>query len=203
MPEKKDIHLKLHACCIRPRLVFLALFICLIATLVPSVGQCNEDPRVDDVTVERDSPLSISFIVKNAFNEDIEEAVDSGIPTSFTFIVELARVRGLWFDKHAGSWRFKHTVKYDTLKEEYEIILEEKGGKVLRTKDTAEMKRIMTTVVRNDLKPVSPLLKGRDYSLRIKAELHTIKLPFLLDYVLFFIKFLDFETDWFTYRFTL
>lgn len=185
------------------RVLALALILAFtIPLLVPPAASAAGEPRVDDVSVERDSPLLVSFVVKDGFNSDIEEAINSGIPTSFNFRVELDRVRGLWFDKHSGSWRFRHTVKYDTLKEEYEVTLEERGGKVFRTGDYREMMRLMTTVARYSILPERPLIPGRDYNLRIKAELHTIKMPFLLDYVLFFLKFLDVETEWYTHRFT-
>ncbi|MFQ5464486.1 MAG: DUF4390 domain-containing protein [Thermodesulfobacteriota bacterium] len=182
------------------------LVICLaafLALLLPAPAMAAKDPTVVDVRVERDHSLKVSFSVENAFSEGIEEAVMSGIPTSFTFIIELDRARRLWFDKHAGSWRFKHTVKYDTLKEEYEITLGGDRGKAIRTSDPAEMRRLMATVDARVLTTRRPLRKGRRYTVGIKAELHTIRLPFRLDYPLFFLKFWDLETDWFTYRFTM
>ncbi|MBI5233144.1 MAG: DUF4390 domain-containing protein [Deltaproteobacteria bacterium] len=157
---------------------------------------------MDDVKVSTAPSLNISFIVKDAFTDDIEEAIKSGIPTSFTFISKLYRIRGFWLDSDMGTWVFRHTVKYDTLKEEYEIIMEEKGVNSIRTKDFSEVKILMTTVEAVLLTPAPALEQGRDYELRLMAELDTINLPFFLDYMLFFVKFWDFETDWFSYRFS-
>ena len=72
----------------------------------------------------------------------------------------------------------------------------------IRTKDISEMKRLMTTGEAIVLKPAGPLVKGAKYEVRIKAELKSVRLPFRLDYVLFFVRLLDFETPWHTYRFT-
>lgn len=183
----------------RTVLLCLAVLLCLS---LPAVARAAGDPAVVGVMVEKDPTLRVSFVIENAFSEGIEEAVKSGIPTSFTFIIELERRRRLWFDKAAGNWRFKHTVKYDTLKEEYEITLGEGGGKTIRTSDPVEMKRLMTTVSGRVLTTRRPMREGKRYTIGIKAELHTIRLPFRLDYPLFFLKFWDLETDWFTYRFT-
>lgn len=173
-----------------------ALFI-----LYPTVSFC-EDARIDDVVVSSPPALKVSFKVRDAFTPDIEEAVRTGIPTSFNFIVELGRVRPLFFNETAGRWVFRHTVKYDSLKDEYEVSLEEAGG-AIRTKDFREMTRLMTTCSSIPLIPGSLLSRGGEYELRIMAQLRTAELPFILDYVLFFIRFWDFKTDWYTYRFTL
>ncbi len=146
--------------------------------------------------------LSISFSVDNAFPKLIEEAIKSGVPTSFNFIVEFTRVRGLWFDKEVGRWEFKHTVKYDTLKQEYEITLEEKGGIKILTKDYAEMKRLMSSPDSVSLLPSWGLPRHYNYELRIMAELRTIRLPFRLDYMFFFLRLWDIDTDWYSYKFT-
>ncbi|MDP2689445.1 MAG: DUF4390 domain-containing protein [Deltaproteobacteria bacterium] len=178
--------------------VFIILLLCV---LVPATGHCV-DARIDEVDVRwGHGPLTVSFRVKDAFTKDIEEAVKSGIPTSFTFLIELDRVNSLWPDEEVGSWEFKHTVKYDTIKEEYEIRLDEAGQASIRTKDFGEMKRIMATGASIAITPAH-LVSGAEYEVRIKAELHTIDLPFPLSYMFFFVKLLDFETGWYSHRFS-
>ncbi len=179
---------------------FKAVYLVVFLLLVPVNALC-EDARIDDVTVNYNSDLNLSFTVKGAFTEDIIEAINSGIPTSFTFIVELYRTRRMWFDEHLGTWRFTHTVRYDSLKEEYEVELGEKKSHV-RTKDFKEMKRLMVRGENFTIKPSKKLREGEEYTLKIKAELDTIKLPFFLDYMLFFVRLWDFETDWYTHTFS-
>lgn len=182
------------------KLISGLIFIILTATA--GIGYCSE-PLIDEVAVSTDPALRVSFAVKEAFTKDIEEAIKSGAPTSFTYKVELNRINPAWFNEDVGRWEFRHTVKYDTLKEEYEVTLDETGSEATRTKDINEMKKLMATGSSIPLETSKPLSKGGQYEVRLKAELHTIKLPFLLDYVLFFVKFWDFETGWFTYRFSL
>ncbi len=173
----------------------------ILFVLFPAAAY-SSDARIDGVEVVRGNDLKVSFEVKNAFTKEIEEAIHSGIPTSFTFFIELYRKRSLWFDEPLGRWRFSHTVKYDSLKEEYEVSLDEKGRTGIRTSDFEEVKRLMTEETNFTVRPTVPFVKGNQYILKIKAELDTIDLPFFLDYLLFFVKFWDFETDWYVYRFT-
>ncbi len=178
--------------------LFIALLLAL-SVLSPAAGLC-EDARIDDVKVSWAPSLKASFEVKDAFSKEIEEAIKSGMPTSFNFIIELERVNSVWFNELVGRWEFKHTVKYDTLKEEYEVILDETGEKNVRTKDMNEMKALMATGSSVAVTPAH-LVPGADYELKIKAELRTTELPFILNYMLFFVKIWDFKTDWYSYSF--
>ncbi|GMR04399.1 MAG: hypothetical protein BMS9Abin23_0296 [Thermodesulfobacteriota bacterium] len=180
-------------------LIFITVALFLL-TATPSIAA---QAQVDDVRISLEPDFSVSFTVKNAFSENIEEAIKSGVPTSFNFIVELTRSRRLWFDQEVGRWEFRHTVKYDTLKEEYKVILDEKGFVPVRTKDFGEMKSIMSSADAVTLEPMRRLAPGYNYQLRIMAELHTVRLPFRLDYLLFFLKLWNVETDWYVYEFSL
>lgn len=162
----------------------------------------SEQARIDKVSVQYDENLKASFVVNNAFSRGIDEAIASGMPTSFTFIVKLYLNRGFfWPDKHLGTWKFNHTVKYDLLKEEYEVTLEERNY-TEKTKDLARMKELMTTGDHIIISPLPALLKGRTYELMVKAELNTVDLPLSLDNVFFFVKLWDFKTGWYVHRFS-
>ncbi len=174
----------------------------LAPSLCKAEGARAGDARIDEVAVTRNSGLSISFSVKDAFTKEIEEAVKSGIPTAFTFIVKLNRVREFWRDEALGVWRFKHTVKYDSLKDEYEIRRDETGDEAIRTKDIVDMKKLMTVCPGVVLGSAAAIDKGRNYEIMIMAELRAVELPFLLDYVFFFVKLWDVDTDWYTYSFS-
>lgn len=176
----------------------LMLLVCLFVA-VPA--HAASDARIDEVAMGSDNQFSVSFVVKNAFTKEIEEAIRSGVPTSFKFIVKLSRVNSLWFNDEVASREFRHTVKYDTLKEEYEVTLDEVPAP-FRTKDFSEMKKAMATGSAVPLEAKVAFVNGAVYELRLMAELRTVKLPFLLDYMLFFVKYWDFETDWYTLRFT-
>lgn len=147
------------------------------------------------------SPLKVSFKVDGAFSRDIEEAVRSGVPASFNFIIKLDKVNRFFPNERVGEWEFRHTVKYNSLRDEYEIALDETGGQPFKVKDAEEMKRIMASCKEVQVQPAH-LVPGELYRLWVKAELDSIDLPSPLGKVLFFLEAFDFETDWLYYDFT-
>ncbi|MBE9531954.1 MAG: DUF4390 domain-containing protein [Proteobacteria bacterium] len=177
---------------------YLIITVFLITTFFASALYAKE-ARVDKLFVGKKPSLNISFVIQDAFKSDMEEGIKSGIPTTFTFFVELHRVRRMWPDKVVEKWKFEHTVKYDNLKEEYEITLGELN-EIVRTKDFLEMKRLMVTGNSIELKSDKALRENSRHTLRIMAQMDIIELPFLLRHMLFFVKFWDFETDWYTFR---
>lgn len=146
-------------------------------------------------------PLKVSFQVDGAFNRDIEEAIKSGLPASFNFMIKLEKVNSVFPNESVGEWVFRHTVKYNSLRDEYELTLDERGGKPFKVNNAEEMKSLMAGC---DGVPVEPahLVPGELYRVRVKAELGSIDLPVSLDNALFFLEAFDFETDWHYYDFT-
>lgn len=188
-------------------MIYVKRPICLLITVIllalPASCFAAADARIKDVGVAPvNGGVSVSFSVTDAFTKEIDEAIKSGLATSFTFRVEVERSKTLWFDHNEAELRFKHTVKYDTLRDEYNVTLEEAGNLVERTKDAARMKALMSASSGVVVRPDAGFIKGESYEIRIKVELRTVKLPMGLDYVLFFVKLWDFETDWHTVIFS-
>ncbi len=59
----------------------------------------------------------------------MEQGVKSGLPLTFTFFVELERQRPGWLNQRLVSLEFNHRLSYDSLKDEYLVLREEKGEK--------------------------------------------------------------------------
>lgn len=142
------------------------------------------------------------FDVRNAFPHQISEAVQNGIPTSFSFYVSLYKTSNSWFDKKIADIKIKSTVKYNSLKEEYTVHRPWKNEKALTTTSFDEAKLWMTEIDNLTVIPLKGLVKGDKYQIRIKAELDKVILPLSLHYVFFFVSFWDTKTDWYLVNFT-
>lgn len=194
-PIKFDITMK--------RTIAWLTAVCLLSALpIVQSGAFAEEPRLDNIIVTntRDD-LLLYLTARNAFPKKIIEAVQSGVPTTFTFYINLYRVRGLWLDKKVRDIKLSHTVKYDTLKNEYIVTRSWEGNRPLKVKTIEEAKRLMSEVDSLVIVPLSQLKKGEQYQIRAKAELDRMTLRFYLHYVLFFLSFWDVETDWHTIDF--
>ena len=152
------------------------------------------------VTNTRDDLLAY-LRVDGAFPPEMEEAIISGVPATFTFYISLLKVRPWWKNKKIAELKATHTIKYDTLKKAFILkrSWEHNERKVIQSFDEAQ--RLMTEVDSLKVISLSKLTKGTLYQLRAKAELGKVTLPFYLHYVLFFVSLWDFETDWYTIDF--
>lgn len=187
---------------------FIFLICPLLIVLIQPCNVFAEKAVIEDLRVTHGASVDVAFTVNGALTEEIMQAINSGIPTSFTYIVKLYRSRTFLPDKHIKTYRFNHTVKYDNLQKTYNLILNRRAfgysNIELKVADVEEMKALMVNVDKVSFIPEEAFMSGYTYRLAVKAELDVVKLPLalVLDYVLFFVKLWDFETDWYEYRFT-
>jgi len=187
---------------------FLPLYLLIYLTL-PLIVKASGDPFVEEVKVVHGETVNLSFRVSSVFNKELMEAIDSSIATSFTYLVKVHRQRAFFPDKKLKVIKYNHTVKYDSLKKEYVVTMGRSdvglgSDIIVRTADVEEMKRLMVTTEGLEFTPDEPFKSGSKYSVLVKAEIDVLHLPlsFILDYMLFFIKLGDVETDWYRYEFT-
>lgn len=179
-------------------------FIFTVLTLVFLLGSAVAIPKeasIENLAIALNEQMEVSFSVTNCCTEKLEEAIRSGVPTTFTFRIKLYRERNFWLDKKVASLKFKHRVKYDTIAKEFRFYFEENDHS-LSVKDFEGAKKIMATVNGAKVLPTNRLQKGRRYYLDVKAEIDPVRLPFGLEKIFFFLSSWDVETDWLRYEFT-
>ena len=163
---------------------------------VPAVTYGLE-ARISDFSVNASAKdLLVNFKVKDCFTRKMEEAILAGIPTTFTFLLELYRSRNLWFDERVISGETKHTIKYDSVKKVFHVTFSGNGRKSGEFKDFNSAKRAMEEVDSAALASLDQLVKGENYYVKVKAKLDKVRLPLHMEYVLFFVSLWDFETRW-------
>ncbi len=182
---------------------YLCILIICFTVLVPANLLANNDAVLTGIKLAntRDDLLTY-FEVQNAFTEKAIQAVENGIPTSFSFYVTLYKTTSTLFDKTIADIQIKSTVKYNSLKEEYTVSRDWKDEKPSVTKSFEEAQTWMAEVDNLAVIPLDQLIKGDKYQIRIKAELEKVTLPLSLHYIFFFVSFWDFETDWYVINFT-
>lgn len=145
--------------------------------------------------------LLLSLKVEGAFNEKLEEAVLNGIPATFSFFINVNRQRTLWADEQIVELNVTHTLKYHNLKNHYIIKKSWQDNKPVITESFDEAKQMMSEINGLKIVPLKRLQKGSRYQITAKAELDKVKLPFILNYILFFASLWDFETEWHSHEF--
>ncbi|MGB5985222.1 MAG: DUF4390 domain-containing protein, partial [Desulfobacterales bacterium] len=161
-----------------------AIVICLALLPLPALGQ---EARLTNIVITntRDD-LLVYLNVDGAFREKMKSAILSGVPTTFSFLLSLHRVRAFWLDKKITALKVVHEIKYDNLKKEFVVARSWEGGKQHAVKTFAEARKLMTDIDNLKITALGQLEKGRQYQVRTKAQLSKLTLPLHLHYVLFF-----------------
>lgn len=178
----------------------LLLLFCFLLSF-PSPLQAAEATLSDIIVTNTQEDLLVFFDIQGCFTREMEEAILNGIPTTFTIVIKLRRTRTAWPDASIASITLEHTIKYDSLKNEFRVRRSEEGDTELVVKDFETAKKAMAEIRNIRVVPLKMLQDRGKYQLRVKAELEKVRLPLYLHYVLFFVSLWDFETDWYTVDF--
>ena len=171
------------------------LFLWILIFPLPAFCQ---KASIKDIEMKRVSGgWKVSFDVENCFTEKMEEAIQSGIRTTFTFYINLYQKRRWWRDRKLADVEFQHTVQYHPIQKVYQIKLGEDHSS-LTASSLEEAKKLMSRVKEVNIRSSSLAEPGVPAYFRIKAELDPVRLPLHLEYLFFFVSLWDFETDWYT-----
>jgi hypothetical protein len=152
--------------------------------------------EITDVSVDQHKKnLEVSFRISNCFTAEMEEAVLSGVETTFKVLLVLDRPGFAWFQQELVDVVLDHTIKYDRINNEFQVMLAQ-NQQVLVTTDFEEARKWMSEVHELPLIPMWRLEKGAEYRLRLKAELSKVHLPLFFRYIFYFVSLWDFETAW-------
>ena len=109
-------------------------------------------PSLVNISVgTRGKIVVINARLLDGFTNSIEEAIESGVPITFTFETELRQVNNFWNDSLISSNTINHTIEYDSLKKVYRFTALGKGIKrKIATRNIQKYQQMM-------LRPLHPL----------------------------------------------
>ena len=176
----------------------LSLIVTIALGVVLAGNAWGASPSLVNIGMSTQGDLAVlNATLLDGFNEDIFEAIQSGVTMTFTFHIELRKEISFWGDSLIASDTIRHSVKYDTLKKVYRF--SERGNTVKRkisTRKNERFKQLMLTLENIPVIPIYKLDPEEQYYLRVKAELEADRLWFPFNYILFFLPIDDFETSW-------
>lgn len=164
----------------------------------PSPARASE-PYIDRVVVTNTSrDVLVYFSVADALHQDqVFKAVLAGVPTTFTYFLELTAVHSFWPDDQIAEHTIRRTIKYDTVTEKFTVITHSDPPKEESTTDWIKAQGLMTDVVAFKVIDIDKLKKDQTYRLRIRAQIHKPELPLGLKIFFFWVPLGDLETEWY------
>ena len=167
----------------------------LLVLIFPLPAFCQK-ATIHDIQVRRsDGAWKVSFDVVNCFTEKMEEAIQSGIPTTFTFYINVHQKRSWWKDRKLAALELRHTVQYHPIQKIYQIRLGEDHS-AQAASSLEEAKKLMSRVKEFNVRSSLAMEPGVPAYFRIKAGLDPVRLPLHLEYLFFFVSLWNFETEW-------
>ncbi len=144
----------------------VALGLGLVGAVAPSAAQVRP---IRVTPVVSDGQVAVSFAAPDAFTDDADAVLASGLLLTLRYSVELRRPSSLWWDRTISAVTAGATAKFDTLTGVYHVskLVDDHVVWSARSKDLAEVRGWMTTFDRLPLASGDRLEPNVDYYVRV------------------------------------
>jgi hypothetical protein len=124
------------------------------------------------VPIASDDTVVVSVELADAYNNDIRQAISSGLRTQFTYDIELRMVVPTWVDRTIATTVVNISDQYDNLTRRHSLsrTIDGRVQDALTTEDDAVARQWLTTLTRLPLCETAKLDPHRDYYVRINAR---------------------------------
>ncbi|RJX33083.1 MAG: DUF4390 domain-containing protein [Desulfurivibrio sp.] len=186
-----------------PRNLLLLCLLLQALLFAPALAGGKEAARIGEmVLMNSEQELLVYFSLENAFTAEMEKGIENGIPVTFSYFIELYQLSAGETEKKIAGKAFDHTLKYDPLKQEYTVDMEERKVSPITFKSFGEAKTAMTDIHDLPLAGLAMLESEGRYLVQVKAKLAKKTLPMNFQYIIPFWQLWKFETDWHPLPFT-
>jgi hypothetical protein len=121
--------------------------------------------------IARDDQVLVSFDLADAFSADFRDAIQSGLPTTITYEVELRRNATL-FDRTVASVSISASVRFDNLTRRYQMsrVVDGRAQEAPPTEDQDAVRRWLTHFEQMPLTRTAILEPNGEYYVRVRAR---------------------------------
>jgi hypothetical protein len=165
--------------------------------LVPMVvlllahGSRTPDPHITALeAVAGTRAVSVRFQLENALvRDEVLQGLRSGLPTGFTYEIELVRSRPNWFDETVARSEIEVIATFNSVTQEY-LLNYRRDRRLVRSENVANLAALqqkMTQIREDDLLPIDGF-RPRKLIVRARAD--------ILRGYLFYVVPWDLSTDW-------
>jgi hypothetical protein len=145
-----------------------------VLLFLATTASAAEKPSIEALTATASArKVSVRFTLANAFaNGEMIEALQSGVPTSFSYFVEIFRDRPNWFDDGIAAARIEVICTFNSVTREY-LLNYRRNRHLVRSEtfsDLAALERAMTNIDEPELFEIGGR-KPHKLRVRVKADL--------------------------------
>lgn len=180
----------------------ISLLMMVMAVVEPVSVRADMEPRMTDILITNSSGNVLLYgRLVDCFKKEMETAIMAGVPAVFTIHLDVYQERSYLWNKHIVGKEIRRIIKYDNLKKIFSITTNGVSQPVMFP-DFESAQKAMADLNGIPVVPLSYLSKDNNYHARIKVKMDKVRLPFSMEYVLFFVSLWDFETPLYKVRFS-
>src|SRR3989442_3634333 len=112
-----------------------------------------DKPDITVTPIARDGQVLVSFELSDGFTAEVRDAIQSGLPTTFSYEVELRRQTSIWFDRTVASVIIAATVRFDNLTRRYQMS-HATDGRVEDAKPAEQLDRVRERITKFERVPL-------------------------------------------------
>ena len=147
---------------------------CLVAIVLALgvVAHAAQSPDLSVTPIARDGQVWVSFELSDGVTSEVQDAIQSGLATTFSYEVELRHGSAAWFDRTVAALTITATVRFDNLTRRYQMsrTLDGRVEDAQPTEDQDAMRRWMTRFERVPLSATASLETNGEYYVRVRAR---------------------------------
>jgi hypothetical protein len=151
---------------------FFAAVLAAASWVAPSWA-ADARPAIRDLEIRRqDTQLRLSFQLLDAFDEEVQSRIESGLPTGFVFEAKLERKRRWWFNESVARSRIEVVAMYNAVTREY-LVNTKQDGRLIDSRvvgSLADARKAMSRVDDLAVFQLDGLPRGR-LTVLVRAEL--------------------------------
>lgn len=140
--------------------------------LTASLAAGDIAPDLSVTPIARDGHVLVSFDLSDGLTAEVRDGIQSGLPTTFSYEVELTRGTSAWFDRTVAVVTVTATVRFDNLTRRYQMsrAVDGRVEDARTTEDVEAVRRWMTHFEHIPLSTTAALETNAEYDVRVRAH---------------------------------
>lgn len=128
-------------------------------------------PRIENLTaIAADGKVSVRFALTGAFADgELVGALQSGLPTSFTYSLEIFRDRPNWFDDSIAKAAIEVICTFNSVTREY-LLNYRRDGRLVRSQTFTELDELEQAMTHVDEAGFFEIGNRKPYKLRVRVK---------------------------------
>jgi hypothetical protein len=148
-----------------------SLLVSFLLSLLLATALAAAEPKIENLAAHAENgEVTVRFNLRNGFDdEQLIRGLQSGLPTSFTYFVEIYRDRPNWFDEGLGRSRIEVIATFNSRTREY-LLNYRRDRRLVRSEtfsDLAALQQRMTAIEEPSLFDIGG---RRPYKLKVRVK---------------------------------